>query len=101
MSSEPDVCICHISFSSVSLQELIEEPVTVSEQQREWVCQLCTPASAAGSTGETTPMGYSLGWAGQALVCVADSKWNESIDAINKSMVRCLFTCYLLSLFTC
>ena len=62
----------------------------LSEQQREWIQQLydCTLApdtAADGNSSGTTARVQSLGWAGQALVGVADGKWNEAKDAIERS----------------
>lgn len=78
-------------FPSVlaSLSHLADRPVTVSEQQREWVCLLSSTTAGLedkGSVGgASAPQNESLRWAGQALVSMADRKWSEAKDAIGRS----------------
>ena len=86
--------------SVVSYQELAERPVVISEQQRDWIQLLATltqtqdtavaaeggPVRGSGSMAPS-PQDCSLGWAGQALIGVADGKWSEARDAADKSML--------------
>ena len=63
----------------------------MSEQQREWVGLMSSFAATSlkneGSEGGASlpPWDESLRRAGQALVSMADGKWSEARDAINRS----------------
>ena len=56
--------------------------MVLSQQQRDWV-QLLAALTQDQPTAAT--QGYSLGWAGLALVGVADGKWVEAKEAIDQS----------------
>lgn len=66
----------------VSLEELVSQPLPLSERQMDWFRRLCSPTDGIGLVEG------SLGWAGQALVGVADQKWTEARDTIKKSKAK-------------
>lgn len=80
---------------------MIDKPVVLTEEQRDWIQLYSTRTQAQAAVDDASSSGtgggsgrgsvaklsqeYSLGWAGQALVGVADGKWSEARDAIHKS----------------
>ena len=78
----------HIFFAA-SLQELVDQPVTLSPQQRAWARLLSSLVCLGDDDGVPVAgadaQESSLGWAGQALVGVADGKWSDARDAVVKS----------------
>lgn len=69
--------------------------MVLSQQQRDWMQLLAaltrdqpTAATQGGTTGGKSGVASqdcSLGWAGLALVGVADGNWSEAKEAIDKS----------------
>lgn len=82
-------------------------PISVSQQQRDWVCLLSCAAGmddrSSGGVGSTQD--GSLGLAGQALVSIADGNWGNARDAISRSELargmECTCLLELLLLFRC
>lgn len=68
-------------FASGSVQELVR--VELSDSQRSCISMVSLMMSQAGS--DVTPQLRSLGWAGQALVGVADQKWSDALENISRS----------------
>ena len=81
-----------------------EEALHLPEDRRQWFTQLHGLVTDCNTSSQFHDTAVSLGWAGQAVVCVANGKWQEARSAIGHCKCaerEMLFATHTFHIHTC